>query len=500
MATLVTMPKLGLTMTEGTISSWSKRKGDEVKKGEIILVVATDKLTYEVEAPEDGVLLDIFISEGESAQVGENIAAIGKPGEKVEVSYAEEVSEAEQPVEVVDEPLPVAEMTAATEEKPLSSGPVKASPLARKWARIFNLDLSVIYGTGPEGRVVKDDVMKVAQKFKASPLAKKTASDGGLDITDIPGTGPDGRTVNQDVLLYIEAQKGRMTKATPVASRMAEDLGIDLASIGKDGRVMKEDVMQAAGIGTITEKSCSKIASGKSPVLSLSGEKRVPLSPMRKIIAERMTHSASTIPSVVFNIEVDFSEFISFRSKIKKEVSDRGAKVSFNDMLMKVCAKALMENSMANASYDQGTQEYILHDEVNIGLAVAVPGGLLVPNVKSVQSKSIYEIASVTDALIDKARNNKLGMDDMQGGTFTISNLGMFGMHDFTPIINPPEACILAVNAIVEKPVAVNGAVEIRPISMIGLTADHRILDGADAAKFLARIKELIENPYLLMV
>lgn len=499
MATLVTMPKLGLTMTEGTISSWSKRKGDEVKKGEIILVVATDKLTYEVEAPEDGVLLDIFISEGESAPVGENIAAIGEPGENVEVSHAEEVSGTEQPGEVAEEPVPVAEMTAVT-EKPLSSGPVKASPLARKWARIFNLDLSLIYGTGPEGRVVKDDVMKAAQKFKASPLAKRTARDGGLDITDIPGTGPDGRTVNQDVLLYIEAQKGRITKTSPVASRMAEDLGIDLAAIGKDGRVMKEDVMQAAGIGTTAEKSCSEIQPGKSPVLSISGEKRVPLSPMRKIIAERMTHSASTIPSVVFNIEVDFSEFISFRSKIKKEVSDRGAKVSFNDMLMKVCAKALMENPMANASYDQGTQEYILHDEVNIGLAVAVPGGLLVPNVKSVQSKSIYEIASVTDALVDKARNNKLGMDDMQGGTFTISNLGMFGMHDFTPIINPPEACILAVNAIVEKPVAVNGAVEIRPISMIGLTADHRILDGADAAKFLARIKELIENPYLLMV
>ena len=499
MATLVTMPKLGLTMTEGTISSWSKRKGDEVKKGEIILVVATDKLTYEVEAPEDGVLLDIFISEGESAPVGENIAAIGEPGENVEVSHAEEVSETEQPVEVAEEPVPVAEMTAVTEE-PLSSGPVKASPLARKWARIFNLDLSVIYGTGPEGRVVKDDVMKAAQKFKASPLAKRTARDGGLDITDIPGTGPDGRTVNQDVLLYLEAQKGRIAKATPVASRMAEDLGVDLASIGKDGRVMKEDVLQAAGIGTIAEKSSSKIQPGKSPVLSVSGEKRVPLSPMRKIIAERMTHSASTIPSVVFNIEVDFSEFISFRSKIKKEVSDRGAKVSFNDMLMKVCAKALMENPMANASYDQETQEYILHDEVNIGLAVAVPGGLLVPNVKSVQTKSIYEIASVTDALVDKARNNKLGMDDMQGGTFTISNLGMFGMHDFTPIINPPEACILAVNAIVDKPVAIDGAVEIRPISMIGLTADHRILDGADAAKFLARIKELIENPYLLMV
>ncbi len=501
MATLVTMPKLGLTMTEGTVSSWSRSKGDEVKKGEIILVVATDKLTYEIEAPEDGILLEIFVSEGETVPVGDNIAVIGKQGEVIETAQAEEVVKTGQTDEVAIMQVPVAELAEQRPEPlPVSSGPIKASPLARKWARIFNLDLSVIYGTGPEGRVVKDDVMKVAQKFKASPLAKRTARDGGLDITDIPGTGPDGRTVNQDVLLYLEAQKGRIAKATPVASRMAEDLGVDLASIGKDGRVMKEDVLQAAGIGTIAEKSSSKIQPGKSPVLSVSGEKRVPLSPMRKIIAERMTHSASTIPSVVFNIEVDFSEFISFRSKIKKEVSDRGAKVSFNDMLMKVCAKALMENPMANASYDQGTQEYILHDEVNIGLAVAVPGGLLVPNVKSVQSKSIYEIASVTDALVDKARNNKLGMDDMQGGTFTISNLGMFGMHDFTPIINPPEACILAVNAIVEKPVAIDGAVEIRPISMIGLTADHRILDGADAAKFLARIKELIENPYLLMV
>jgi pyruvate dehydrogenase E2 component (dihydrolipoamide acetyltransferase) len=159
-----------------------------------------------------------------------------------------------------------------------------------------------------------------------------------------------------------------------------------------------------------------------------------------------------------------------------------------------------MDHPMANASYDEGAAEYVMHDYVNIGLAVAVEGGLLVPNVKNVQSKNIFEIASDTDTLVEKARNNRLSMDDMQGGTFTISNLGMFGMHNFTPIINPPEACILAVNAIVEKPVVIDGAIEIRPISVLGLTADHRILDGADAAKFLARIKELIENPYLLMV
>lgn len=496
MATLVTMPKLGLTMTEGTISSWTKSQGEEVKKGEIILVVATDKLTYEVEAPEDGVLLEILVSEGDSAPVGENIAVIGEAGEKVEISKAEEVEEAETPTEAVEETEPAFEV-AARESEPSQSGPVKASPLARKWARIFGIDLSGIYGTGPEGRVIKEDVIKAAVKFKSSPLAKKTAREYGFDITEIPGTGPEGRTVNQDVLAFIENQKEREAKASPVALKMAEELGVDLASIDKTGRIMKEDVLRAAGMEAVVEEVAKPAVSvSQAP----SGEKRVPLTPMRKVIAERMFQSTSTIPSVVFNMEVDFSEFIAFRSKIKNEVSEKGAKVSFNDMLMKVCAKALMEHPMANSSYDQKAQEYILHDGVNIGLAVAVEGGLLVPNVKSVQSKTIFEIASETDALVDKARNNGLSMDDMQGGTFTISNLGMFGMQNFTPIINPPEACILAVNAIVEKPVVIDGAVEIRPMSVIGLTADHRILDGADAARFLARIKELIENPYLLMV
>lgn len=499
MATLVTMPKLGLTMTEGTVSSWSRNKGDEIKKGEIILVVATDKLTYEVEAPADGILLDIYVAEGGSAPVGENIAVIGEAGEKIEVSPvsgAEEVAEVEESVEAVEDE-PVSSVPEAAETVPASSGPVKASPLARKWARIFSMDLSGVRGTGPEGRVVKEDVMKMAVKFKASPLARKMARDLGIDITEVPGSGPFGRTVKKDVLSYSEEMKGRAAKASPVASRMAEDLGVDLASLGKDGRIMKEDVMKAAGMGAVAEKA-AKPEVAVSEILS--GEKRVPLTPMRKVIAERMFQSASTIPSVVFNMEVDFSQFMDFRNKIKKEVSDKGAKVSFNDLLMKACAKALMEHPMANASYDEGAAEYVLHDFVNIGLAVAVEGGLLVPNVKSVQSKSIFEIASETDTLVDKARNNRLSMDDMQGGTFTISNLGMFGMQNFTPIINPPEACILAVNAIVEKPVVIDGAIEIRPMSVIGLTADHRILDGADAAKFLARIKELIENPYLLMV
>jgi pyruvate dehydrogenase E2 component (dihydrolipoamide acetyltransferase) len=499
MATYVTMPKLGLTMTEGTVTVWSSGEGDNVKQGQVIATVATDKLTYEVEAPEDGSLLKILVKEGDSVPVGENLAVIGKAGEKVEESAsaaAEPEPREEEKVEKLEETAE--EQKPEPEEKtsePVLTGSVKASPLAKKWARIFGLSLADIAGTGPEGRIVRDDVMNAAVIFRASPLAKKVASENGLDITEIPGTGPGGRTVKEDVIRFMEEGGGK-PKASPVAVKLAEELGVDLASIDKTERIMKEDVLAAAGVSEEAEAPTMPAV----PSEQAGGEKRVPLSTMRKVIAERMTQSAQTIPSVVFNVEVDFTEIIAFRNRIKEQVAASGAKLSFNDILMKICSRALTEHPMANASYDKDSSEYILHSDVNIGLAVAVEGGLLVPNVKSVQSKSLQEIASETDSLVEKSRKGALSMDDMQGGTFTISNLGMFGMHDFTPIINPPEACILAVNAIEEKPVVRNGEIVIRPISNLGLTADHRILDGADAAKFLARIRELIENPYLLLV
>lgn len=498
MATYVTMPKLGLTMTEGTVTEWDLNEGDNVKKGQVIAKVATDKLNYEVEAPEDGTLLKILVQAGTSVPVGEDLALIGSAGEQVEEvsSTADEPvdKKEEEPSKEKAEPAEMVRKEQKTAEVP-HSGPVKASPLAKKWARIFGLSLDDISGTGPEGRIVKEDVMKEAVIFRASPLAKKIAGENGLDIRDIPGTGPGGRTVKEDVIRFIEEGRGK-PKASPAALKLAEELGVDLSSIDKTGRIMKEDVLAAAGVSEEAEAA----AMPSNAPEHTAGEKRVPLSTMRKVIAERMTQSAQTIPSVVFNMEVDFTEIIAFRNRIKDQVASGGAKLSFNDILIKICSKALVEHPMANSSYDQQNSEYILHSDVNIGLAVAVEGGLLVPNVKSVQNKSLQEIASETDALVERSRKGTLSMDDMQGGTFTISNLGMFGMHDFTPIINPPEACILAVNAIEEKPVVRNGEIVIRPISNLGLTADHRILDGADAAKFLAKIRELIENPYLLLV
>lgn len=494
MSEKITMPKLGLTMTEGTVSEWKVSPGEKVKKGDIILTVATDKLTYEVEAPRDGVILDIVVKAGETVPVGSVLAFIGDEGEQPPSPQGK--IETKEPK--MQAPAP-GETPAVEKEKKeeILSGPVsdKVSPLAKKWAAVFGIDPAKLSGSGQKGRVVKDDVMKAAARFRATPLARRLAREGGAEIEEIPGSGPGGRTVAADVKAYLERAKNRKTKASPVAMKMADEMGIDLESIPAVGRIMKEDVIAAAGGAGLKEHPAAEETPRQE-----TEQKRLPLTRMRKIIAERMSYSASTIPSVFFNIETDFSEFMKIRGILNESLARKGVRLSFNDIMMKICARVLEEMPMANASYDAEAGEYILHDDVNIGLAVSVDGGLLVPNVKSVQKKTLEEISLESAELVEKARKGALLPEDMEGGTFTITNLGMFGIHDFIPIINPPEACILAVNAVVDKPVVRDGEVVIRPMSMIGLSADHRILDGADAARFLARIRELVENPCMLLL
>ncbi len=483
----VTMPKLGLTMTEGTVSSLKVNKGDRVKKGDLLLVVATEKLTYDVEAPEDGLVLDLLVVEGDTVPVGAVLMILGNEGEQVPDKAPETVPEVVPEGGSPEKVLAVSKEAAASGHSTGPSG-VSSSPLAKKWARAFGLDQGAIKGSGPGGMITKADVMKEAEKFRATPLARKQARDAGLEITEIPGSGPGGRTLSADVTAWIGEAAEQRVKASPVASRLAAELGVDLKDIGASGRIMKKDVLEAAG--SVSQRG------GESE----AGETRVPLSPMRKIIAKRMFMSTSTIPSVFFNIEADFGEFIRFRETLNAHLAEKGIKISFNDILMKICAAALMEVPLANAWYDPETQEYIMHSDANIGLAVAVEGGLLVPNVKGVQRKSLVQVASESAELVSKARKGKLLPEEMQGGTFTITNLGMFGIHDFIPIINPPEACILAVNAVIEKPVPRDGKIEIRPVSMVGLSADHRILNGAEAAEFLSKVKKMVENPWVILI
>ncbi len=438
MATTITMPKLGLTMNSGSVQQWKKKIGDPVKKGELLYVVATDKLTVDVEAPADGVLLAITIKEGQDVPVGAPIGIIGAAGEKIEPAVA-----------------PVAPIAAASATAPAAA----FAPVA----------------TG--GRT-KSGVV-------ASPKAKKLARGKGVDLTTLKGTGPNGWIVARDVSA---APASAPVKASPVAAKMAAEGGIDLVPLDKGGRIMKADIaaalMEAAPAG--------------------SGGRRVPVTQMRRIIGERMLLSVDTIPAVSYFADVDMGTLNDLRTAYNERLAKQNIKISVNDILMKLCAKLLLEYPMVNASVETDasgrTSAFILHDSVNIGFAVALKGGLLVPNIKDVQLKSLTQIARERAVLVEKARVGGLEPDQVTGGTFTISNLGMMGIDSFTPIVNPPEAAILGVGTTADRAAVRGGSLVARPVATFCLTADHRLVDGADAAEFLAKLKELTENPVLFLL
>lgn len=441
MATEILMPKLGLTMTEGTIEQWFKNEGEAVAKGEVLFSVATDKLTNDVEADAAGVLLEILAAEGDTVECKSVIGYIGAPGEKTGGAAPSAAAPAAAPVAAETAPAAVPASTAKTE-----GGFVLATPYARK-------------------------------------LAKEK----GVDVAEIPATGYQGVVVAKDVAAY---EPGSRVKTTPVAAKMAAELGIDVAALGADGhRVNKADVAAAV----------SPAAAPTAASLETAGEdKKVKVGPMRRAIAANMAKSWTTSPRVTFTRPVDATAMKDLRTKLNAGLKDKGVKLSYNHIIMKVCAKALTEYPEINASFADNI--LTLHSHVNMGLAVAkADGGLVVPNLKDCDQKSLFEIAAETDELIADAKAGKLGMDDMTGGTFTITNLGSYGLTAFSPIINQPELAILGVCAMVDTPVVVDGQIVVRPIMNLSLTADHRVVDGVQAAAFLQRIDELLENPILLL-
>ena len=441
MAEKVLMPKLGLTMTEGTIEEWKKKEGDEVKKGEILFSVATDKLTNDIEAEADGVLLKILVGEGEDAPCKAVIAWIGAPGEVVP-------GDGETPA-------------------------VQASPETEAFA--------------PEQAAVS---VKAEDGFiPAMPYARKLAKEKGIDLGLVPASGARGYVTSKDVLSYVPAAAkapASEVKASPLAEKVASDIGIDLASVKArhGGRVLAEDIY--AYLEETREKAEEEIPSNPlEEVRKMSG--------MRKAIAKNMLASVQTSPTVTFNLAVDMSEMKKYREMLKaKEI-----KVSYNDLVVKFVAKALTEFPILNASVDGNS--IILKHYVNMGVAVAIDDGLLVPNIKDCDKKSLTEIHDEVKTFAEQARSGKLPMEALKGGTFTITNLGMYGIDSFTPIINQPEVAILGLTTMEDKAVVRNGEIVIRPMMTLSLTADHRIIDGATAAEFLQRVKNLLENPALML-
>ncbi|MDR7865820.1 MAG: dihydrolipoamide acetyltransferase family protein [Sporomusaceae bacterium] len=426
MATNFTMPQLGLTMTEGTVGKWFKQVGEKVTAGEILAEISTDKITNQIEAPADGVLLAVLVPEGGVAPVQAVLAVIGAPGEKIDAAIAE-----------------------------VAAAPAQAAP-----AQAAVAVASVTVPAAGDGRVI------------ASPLAKKLAKEQGIDLALVTGTGPGGRVVEQDILAYA-ARRAAAPKASPLAAKIAAETGVDLAAIAKDGRIMAADVRAAVPV--------------QAPAAA------IPLAGMRKIIAERMSLSWQTAPHVNLTVEVDMTA----AGRLKDTLAAVGAKASFTEIIVKCAAKALGEFPMVNASLINGA--IVQHDSVNIGVAVALENGLIVPVIKNAAAKTVGQIREDIASLSAKARQGQLGPDDYSGGTFTVTNLGMFGTDHFTPIINPPESAILGVCRIVKRPVVIGDEIVVRPMANLCLSFDHRLVDGALAAKFMSRMRALLEEPLLLL-
>ena len=440
MAKVVVMPKLGLTMTEGTVSKWLKKIGDEVKEGEPLFDVETDKLTNTIEASASGILRHLFVEEGTTVPVLDKVAVIAAADEDISGL------------------LGSAAPAAAPEAAPAAAPAAPAAPVEKKAG----------------GRII------------ASPAAKKLAKEKGIDLALVTGTGPNGRITEDDVKNYKPApaapavEEAPKQKASPLAAAVAADLGIDLEKIGAKDRVLAEDILRY-------------LESTREKADEAPKEELVPMNGMRKAIAKNMLNSHMTSPTVTANLSVDMSAMKAYREQLKA----KDIKVSYTDLLVKFVAKALTEYPLLNCSVEDNKIRYKHY--VNMGVAVALDNGLVVPNVTDADKKSLTEISAEVKELAKLAREGGLPMEKLRGGTFTITNLGMYGVESFTPIINQPEVAILGVTTMEDRAVVRGGEIVIRPMMTLSLTFDHRVVDGSVAAEFLQRVKTLLENPALML-
>lgn len=441
MAKTVIMPKLGLTMTEGTVVSWRKHEGDTVSVGDVVCEVSTDKLTNEVTAEDNGVLLKIVVEEGQTVPVQDVLGIIGAAGEDISsllggAPAASVTNTAEAPA------------TPAAEKASVSGERILAAPAAKKRAKELGIDIALVVPSGK--RITIDDV----EKYYAAAQAKA---------------------------------KPAVPKATPMAKIEAAAAGVDLADVPAKGRIKRTDVQ------TFVNGSKATAPEAAVSAAETADEEIVPMSMMRKVIAKRMRESVDISPTVTYNVSVDMTALAALRQSLKPY-----RKVTYTDLLVLIVSQALLEFPMVNCSIEGDNM--ILKHYVNMGVAVAVENGLVVPVIKNAHKMGLTAISEVIADYAAKAKSNTLSPDAMSGGTFTITNLGMFGMESFSPIINQPEVAILGVNAIHDVLYLKDGAVCSKPMMTLSLTADHRAVDGAVAAQFLQKVRSVMEAPGQLLL
>jgi pyruvate dehydrogenase E2 component (dihydrolipoamide acetyltransferase) len=427
MATEVKLPRLGQGMESGTIVSWLKKEGEQVEKGEPLYELDTEKVTQEVEAEASGVLLKIAVQEGE-VPVGQTIAVIGEEGEAV--------PEAEPEAEPEPEGEPEPEVDEAAEEEG-SRAPARDEERERGRKAAVEAE--------PEPEPAQAQPATADGRIKASPLARRIAREKGLELAEIRGTGPEGRIVAEDV---------ERALAAPAA------------------------------------------APARAPAAAPAEPELVPLNSVRKTIARRLTE-AWQAPVFQISMSADMGRAQELRERLVELMREGETKPTVSDVLTKACAAALMRHPEVNAHYADETVRRF--PTANVGIAVATERGLLVPVIQGAERLSLAEIAAARADLVARARDAKLQQADLEGGTFTVSNLGMYGIEEFIAVLNPPQVAILAVGVIEDKAVVVDGDLEIKPLMSLTLTCDHRAIDGAVAAEFLGTVRSFLEEPALAL-
>ncbi|MBV8781363.1 MAG: 2-oxo acid dehydrogenase subunit E2 [Phycisphaerae bacterium] len=467
MPTEITMPQLSDTMTEGTVVKWLKKEGDKVKSGEIVAEVETDKANMEMESFEAGTLAAILVQEGGKVPVGQPIALLASnkedPAEVKKNAGGGAAQAAAKPSVAASAAAPAttappsgASASTATIEHAASSEVHEPDGVGHQATRPTNGAPSSV--GGPRAHVHHGD------RIKASPLARKIAEDTGVDLTQVRGTGPNGRIVQADVLSF-----------KPAAASSAPASG--------GGKSASASMPPAAPLP-------ARVTSGQKEVVALTK--------MRSAIAAQLLKSKQSIPHFYETIDIDVEDVSKLRERINKSLEAEKIRISIGDLIAKAVATALIRHPMMNATFN-GT-EITKHGDVNLGLAVALPEGLIVPVLRGVDQMGLKEIRLRSADLVDKARAGKLKQDERTGATFTVSNLGTYGIREFSAIVNPPEVGILAIAAAEKRAVVRNDQIVARTILTVTLSCDHRVVDGALAAEFLRTLKQSLEEPGLMLV
>jgi pyruvate dehydrogenase E2 component (dihydrolipoamide acetyltransferase) len=453
MATQVVMPKLSPTMEEGQIARWLKQEGDKVSMGEPLAEIDTDKATMEMQALSSGVLRKILIKEGESAPLGQMIAVIGEPDEDISALLKQSDSGAQTQAasQAPAQSDKTEKVEAADGQKPQAQSPQSAQP--------------AMTASGNGARSATDNG-QTSGRLIVSPLAARMAAEAGINLRSLTGSGPGGRIIKRD----IEAAMSSSQEAEAGASQAPQ--------------------RRLRAVQPGTQPAQAPMVEGASPY------RDEPTSVMRQTIARRLVTSIGPVPHFFLTTEIEMDRVVEMRRSVNE--LDPELKISINDVIIKAAAAALIQHPQVNASFQDRNLRY--YERADIGVAVAIEDGLITPVVRSADRKSLSQIASEVRELAERARSRKLLPEEYTGATFSISNLGMLGIDEFTAVINPPEAAILAVGAVTPKPVVRDGQVVVRQMMRVTMSCDHRVVDGATGARFLQTFKRLLENPLLMIV